>query len=60
MPKYKIGDKVKFMDGFDEVEYTIISKKGADAMNQHQPKSYSDMTKFSQPIKKSHSMDWEF
>lgn len=45
--KYKVGDKVTFWEGFTSHEYEILSKRGANAMNKHQPESLSDMRKFS-------------
>lgn len=45
MLKYKKGDVVKF----GNTMFTILTKRGADAINKHKPKKLSDMRKFSRP-----------
>ena len=44
MTKYKVGDKIKFIDKPGE-EIEILSKKGADALNKNNVRFYSDFEK---------------
>lgn len=51
--KYKKGDVVYF--GNTKIE--ISSKRGADAMNKHKPKTMKDFKKFSRPMKNYSPVD---
>ena len=42
--KYKVGDKIKFIDRPEE-EIEVLSKKGADALNKNNVRFYSDFEK---------------
>ena len=54
--KYKVGDTFYPIDRPD-IDFKITSKRGAAAMNKHQPITYGDMKYFSQPKKKSGKKD---